>query len=155
MKVRKAVGVIVYIDEKAPMFILVHKVKVMDTKSKGGASIEGFWDLPKGGIKPNESEEQAVFRELKEELGIEKIVIKKKIPYTLRFTFNNEEKRLIGFDAQETYIYLVKFKGDIGEIKVDGSEIDKFDLFDFNKAMEKLDKKETKKIFKKAEKYLI
>ncbi|MGE6259711.1 NUDIX hydrolase [Heyndrickxia sporothermodurans] len=90
MKTRRAIGVIILQDDEC---LLVKKVKVADLQTKFG-----IWDFPKGGVEPNESLEQALFRELKEETGSNKYQIIKLFDEKITFPFDEKQKNKIGFD---------------------------------------------------------
>ena len=54
----------------------------------------GIWDLPKGKIENSESLEKAAVREVKEECGIKKLEIKKKLLTTYHTYIQNDERVL-------------------------------------------------------------
>jgi 8-oxo-dGTP diphosphatase len=45
--------------------------RVLITRRPEGKALAGFWEFPGGKLEPGESPEQAVVRELREELGVE------------------------------------------------------------------------------------
>ena len=47
------------------------KNEVLLGKRMKGKSLKGFWEFPGGKIEPNETPEEALFREFQEELGVE------------------------------------------------------------------------------------
>ena len=47
------------------------KNEVLLGKRMKGKNLKGYWEFPGGKIKPNETPEEALFREFQEELGIE------------------------------------------------------------------------------------
>ncbi len=51
--------------------VIVHEGRVLIAKRKTGDPFEGRWEFPGGKIDPGESPEQALRRELREELGVE------------------------------------------------------------------------------------
>jgi 8-oxo-dGTP diphosphatase len=67
------------------------KTRVFLTRRLAGSHLAGFWEFAGGKIEPRETPEQAVIRELKEEVGI---VVTQLIPFS---TIEHEypEKRLI------------------------------------------------------------
>lgn len=67
----------------------------------------GFWDLPKGKIEKGEKKKIAAVREVEEECGIDKPVIKKKL-LTTYHTYELKGKRVL----KPTYWYLMKYEGE-------------------------------------------
>jgi mutator protein MutT len=51
--------------------IIVKNNKVFAARRKPGLHLAGFWEFPGGKIEQNESPEQCLERELREEFGIE------------------------------------------------------------------------------------
>ena len=47
------------------------KNEVLLGKRIKGKNLEGYWEFPGGKIEPNETPEEALFREFQEELGVE------------------------------------------------------------------------------------
>jgi 8-oxo-dGTP diphosphatase len=45
--------------------------KILIAKRPAGKHLAGFWEFPGGAVEPGETAEQAVVRELREELGLE------------------------------------------------------------------------------------
>ncbi|MFZ5391057.1 MAG: NUDIX hydrolase [Patescibacteria group bacterium] len=100
-KETKAGGVIVKKINNDIYVLLLHRQK------------ENDWSFPKGHIEPNENINQAVFREIKEETGLDVVIIKELKPNKYLNTRTNKETI--------TYMYLLKplsfdlkqeFKGD-------------------------------------------
>jgi putative (di)nucleoside polyphosphate hydrolase len=146
MKIRKAVCAIV---EKENKFLLVHKVKIMDSKS-GAEKIKGEWDFSKGGVKPFETDiKEAVLRELKEETGSTKYKIIKEFEEKIKFDFPQNIKEKIGFDGQETTVFLLQYLGDGSEIKPQDEEIDLIKFIEKDMVLEKLAHEEMKDFFKR------
>ena len=81
------------------------------------------WDLPKGKIEKGESAKEAAIREVKEECGIENLIIQKALPTTHHiFEYNNK------FILKTTYWFLMKssYKGALEPQAEEGIEIAKF-----------------------------
>ncbi|MDQ0111243.1 histidine phosphatase family protein [Paenibacillus harenae] len=133
--VRKAVGAIVF---QRNEFLLVHKL--LNTFDKES----GVWDFPKGGVEEEDlSLKDAIMRELFEETGTDKYIIKQELPEKITFYFEDDIKKKIGFECQETTMFLVEFVGNKNDLKPCGEEIDEILLVDLEKLLEKLSHKET------------
>ena len=74
-------------------------------------NVLGAWQFPQGGVEENENLEQALERELNEEIGLRPEhyrVLERKGPY--RYVFG--ENRLVkGFHGKEQYYFLIEFTG--------------------------------------------
>jgi putative (di)nucleoside polyphosphate hydrolase len=71
------------------------------------ADMEGIWQVPQGGINKTETAEEALLRELEEEIGTKEVDIIWKLPETLRYDWY-EKNRNLGFDGQEQTYFLVR-----------------------------------------------
>lgn len=75
--------------------------------------VKDAWQLPQGGVDKNESFEDAVFREICEETGIERKYLRIiKISRKIRYEFPNEIKEKMGFNGQEQRYFLIKISDD-------------------------------------------
>jgi putative (di)nucleoside polyphosphate hydrolase len=80
--------------------------------------IRGAWQFPQGGIKDGETPEQALAREVSEEIGLspESYVVKSvRGPY--RYLFDGVPRKK-GYDGQEQIYFLAEFRG--GELRFPG-----------------------------------
>lgn len=133
--VRKAVGAIVFQENR---FLLVHKL--LNTFDKES----GVWDFPKGGVEEEDiSLQNAIMRELMEETGTDKYIIKQELPEKITFYFNDDIKKKIGYECQETTMFLVEFVGNQNDLNPCGEEIDEILLIDSENLLDKLSHKET------------
>ena len=107
----------------------------------------GYWDLPKGHVEKNESEEETARREVKEETGIENIAIlrgfKEKIHYFYRFEGKLLSKDVVFFLA----------RADQENVKISFEHIG-FEWLPYKKALERLTYKTAKDILKKVNEFL-
>jgi len=69
----------------------------------------GVWQIPQGGIDENESDEQAMMRELKEEIGTNEVEVLGKLPNKIRYDWP-EQLFSRGYCGQEQTYFLVKLK---------------------------------------------
>ncbi|MCH9813154.1 MAG: RNA pyrophosphohydrolase [Epsilonproteobacteria bacterium] len=71
------------------------------------------WQFPQGGIDEGESPEDALFRELKEEIGTDDVEIIAEHPEWLSYDFPNKvSKKMYPFDGQKQKYFLVKLKAE-------------------------------------------
>lgn len=84
------------------------------------------WRSPGGGIKEGESEEEALMRELEEELGTNDFKIIKKSKHRDRYDWSDEYVNMRGdWRGQIRTQFLVKFEGAKKDIKIDRNELKK------------------------------
>lgn len=87
------------------------------------------WNFPGGGINERESEEEALLRELKEELGTDKFEVVKKRNELIKYDWPPSviARRLKAegklWRGQEVRQFLARFTGENGDIKPDQKEI--------------------------------
>lgn len=75
--------------------------------------LKDIWQFPQGGIDNGESEEDALFRELKEEIGTDDITIIAKHPEWISYDFpSTMNKKMYNFDGQTQKYFLVKLNDD-------------------------------------------
>jgi len=102
----------------------------------------GAWQMPQGGVQKEEIPENAVFREMKEEIGTDKAVIVAKIPEALRYEFPDwlQNRRMASdgmggvifrgkYRGQEQTWFALKFTGDDSEIDLSGEADPEFPEF--------------------------
>ena len=71
------------------------------------------WQFPQGGIDEGETPEEALFRELKEEIGTDEVEIIAQYPDWLSYDFPNRvSRKMYPYDGQKQRYFLVKLKPD-------------------------------------------
>lgn len=131
----QSAGTVLFIEEdKEKLFLLLHYPT-------------GHWDFVKGKIENNESPEQAVIRETKEETGITDIEFikgfKEKIEYSFKFNGDIVQKEVIFFLA----------KTNTKQVKISYEHLD-YVWLDFNNALNKITYENAKNVLIKAKNYL-
>lgn len=98
------------------MFVVNSDGKVFLGERKGSP---GEWQLPQGGIEDGQSEEEAVLRELEEELGVDKSLLKlqKRLSAINEYEFSVVPDYAKGkWRGQRQSFWVVKFLGDDSDI---------------------------------------
>lgn len=72
----------------------------------------GVWQLPQGGIDQGESAEEALLRELREEIGCDEVTIEKKLNKSISYDFPSDLHAPIAkkYRGQEQIWFHLKFK---------------------------------------------
>ncbi|ACZ12398.1 RNA pyrophosphohydrolase [Sulfurospirillum deleyianum] len=77
------------------------------------SDIEGAWQFPQGGIDEGETPEEALFRELEEEIGTGDVEIIAEFPEWLQYDFPQKiAQKMYPFDGQSQKYFLVRLKQD-------------------------------------------
>ncbi|MFA5931390.1 MAG: NUDIX domain-containing protein [archaeon] len=118
LPIRNAVGAIIVCKGKPNQIVAVKKVMREDILEN--EKIEEI-DIPKGGIKLGETPEQAIWREINEELGTNKIRVLKKLPFGINFDFPKKENAK--YSSQKTTLFFVEYLGSPSDLKPKTSEI--------------------------------
>ena len=93
--------------------------------------IKGAWQLPQGGVRENESEEEALYREMNEEIGTTNFVILDKMDKELTYKYPNYLKRKYSVEGQIQRFFLAYFYGDNSEIRFDNQEKPEFQNYEW------------------------
>jgi len=88
--------------------IIFDKEKVFICRRKKGKSLAGFWEFPGGKIEEKETFEQALKRELHEELEMD-VVIKEFIGQS-NYNYDKIKIELFGYECQ-----LINYKGKLND----------------------------------------
>ena len=138
--IRTAVGAIIMCEGK---YLLVHKISNEDIKAPTYKN--GIWDFVKGGIKHGETPQEALRRELVEEINIRKYQIIKEIKEHLLFKFPDSSDSK--YEMQDTTFFLITID-DRGQIIPDGKEINDYCFCSTEEVINKLTHVETIEFFK-------
>ena len=121
--------------EKSCGCIIIKDKKVLLVYEKN----RNFWGFPKGHMEDGETEIETALREVKEEVGLD-VEIDKKRRYTLNYVINNEIDKT-------TVLYIAKAKKE--KIIMQESEIENTKWCSFEEALNMLTFDDWKEMFKK------
>lgn len=140
---RRAVGAIVFCGNK---YLIVHKTNINTLEGK--QDIHGEWDFIKGGVEESDKDSNdALLRELKEETGSIEYKVLKKFHEKIQFDFPDEIKVKIGYERQETTMFLVEFLGDLNSLSPNDNEISNIKFVEKDKLLEMLAHQDSKDFF--------
>ncbi len=102
--------------------------------------MDKIWQFPQGGIDRGETQKEALFRELKEEIGTNDIKIIAKYPKWITYDFPKDIKKLMKpFYGQTQIYYLVKLnKKAVINLKTKHPEFISYKFTSIKKAMQKV-----------------
>ncbi|RDU66134.1 RNA pyrophosphohydrolase [Helicobacter didelphidarum] len=102
--------------------------------------LKGVWQFPQGGIEPGESPKEALYRELKEEIGTNHIEIIAEHPEWLSYDFPpNIAKRMYPYDGQIQKYFLVRLKKDsIINIQTKEPEFTRYEFVDYELLLQRI-----------------
>lgn len=97
------------------------------------ADIKNAWQFPQGGIDKTETPREALFRELKEEIGTDKVDIVAEYPEWISYDFpSSVVKRMYPYDGQIQKYFLVRLQEDgVIDINTEEPEFDKYKFVTF------------------------
>lgn len=143
--IRKAVGAIVF---QGDYILLVHKTNI--NTHNGKQNISGEWDFVKGGIKSSDRNyEAAILRELHEETGSNDFKVIKELDEKIEFDFPNHVKKQIGYDKQETTMFLIEYLGKPCSLQPNDNEISEIQFVEKTKVTDRLTHRDTKEYYLK------
>lgn len=93
--------------------------------------IDDAWQFPQGGVEEKESVENAILRELEEEIGTTNLKIISKMDEKIIYKFPYYLKDKYKMDGNEQTFFLVYFYGDDSEIRFDNQVKPEFKAFDW------------------------
>ncbi len=70
----------------------------------------GIWQIPQGGVDEGESDEQAMFRELEEEIGTQEVHLIGQLKALIQYDWPDELIKRRGFHGQIQRYFLVRLK---------------------------------------------
>ena len=91
--------------------------------------IDNAWQFPQGGVEDNESEEDAILRELSEEIGTQKLKILSKMDRKIMYKYPYYLKEKYNSQGQLQRYFLVYYFGDNSDIRFDNQEKPEFQSY--------------------------
>jgi putative (di)nucleoside polyphosphate hydrolase len=103
------------------------------------SDVEGAWQLPQGGIEPGESALNAVYREMKEEIGCDSFKITKEASGLIKYKFPSDLKKPISkkWIGQSQIWFLCRFdEGANPDMSLADGEFVRYEWRDANKVID-------------------
>ena len=95
------------------------------------SDIKNAWQFPQGGIDSGETPQEALLRELKEEIGCNDVEIIAEFPEWITYDFPNViSSRMYPYKGQTQKYFLVRLK-EGAEIDLQAHELPEFEEYDF------------------------
>ncbi len=115
---------------------------------------EDAWQFPQGGIDDGESPKDALFRELREEIGTDKVDIIAEHPEWISYEFlNKHARKMYPYDGQTQKYFLVKLHSDAKiDLKTKEPEFMEFKFLSYDEVLETISNVK-KPIYKKVLSY--
>ena len=123
-------------DSDADRFLLLHQTK-------------GHWSFPKGHKEGNESDMEAIMRELKEETGIIECDLKTDKVFDESYSFYEGD-----VFVHKTNHYYLGYVGENVQITIQPEEVSEYAFATYEEAMEIFTHKEPKKVLEEVKNYL-
>ncbi len=100
--------------------------------------IAGVWQFPQGGIDEGENPKEAMFRELKEEIGTDKVKIIAEYPKWISYDFPEKiAKKMKPFKGQKQKYFLVRLKKSANiDINTKHPEFDSYKFVDIESVLD-------------------
>ncbi len=139
MKKEKSAGAVIFIKNKGIKYLLLHYPSGSRTK-------KNYWGFSKGHIEKNERELNAAKREVREETGLKNIKIIEGFRETIKYFFKNKET------VQKTVVFYLA-EAERKKIVISSEHIG-YKWLDFQKTINLLCFENSKRILKKANKFM-
>lgn len=100
-----------------------------------------FWKFPQGGIEENENEEEAVKRELFEELNIKKYKIVGLSSHKHKYDWDENSLKITNYKwrGQKQKFYVIEYLGKDKEIQIDQKEVRDYKWVDKKECLKSID----------------
>ncbi len=97
-----------------------------------------YWGLPQGGVDSEESDDDAILREMKEETNIDNIDILRKFENIYKYKWPKGYTHS-GYKGQRQTLYILKFNGENNEIKLSPWELKDWKWVEIDKLISEAD----------------
>ena len=143
MLTEKSVGGIIFFEENNKRkYLLLEYERINDQKGQ-----HKYWDFPKGHVEKDEKETDTLFREIKEETGLEDVNLILGFKEKLKYFFKKDSKLI----CKEVIYYLLK--SNTKEVKI-SFEHKGFKWIDYEEALKQIEFKSSRDMLKKAENFI-